>query len=312
VGGRAFKTALNEQLHDAWCQRAVTGYPEVAKTDQKRANYLKALAKENCADGGVFRIGDAVNLSIGQGDTVVTPLQVAQAYSALANGGTIYQPQVAKGIVGSDGKVVSLMKPKITGKLPVSKASLAFLRDAFSQVTSKPYGTGYNAFRGFPLGQIPVAAKTGTGQAAKAGDQSTSWFATFAPANKPKYAVVMMVSQGGTGAGTSARSVRKIYEAIYGIKGGTVDPSRSVLVGGAPSATLPTIRKDGTPVYPEMPKAAEPAKGTTASTPAAGVSPSGQATSGFALPVLLLGGLAGRRARRRRATASGQVRTRSP
>ena len=62
VGGRAFKTALNEQLHDAWCQRAVTGYPEVAKTDQKRATYLKALAKENCADGGVFRVGDAVNL----------------------------------------------------------------------------------------------------------------------------------------------------------------------------------------------------------------------------------------------------------
>ncbi len=304
VGGRAFKTALNEQLHDAWCQRAVTGYPEVAKTDQKRATYLKALAKENCADGGVFRIGDAVNLSIGQGDTVVTPLQVAQAYAALANGGTIYQPQVAKGIVGSDGKVVSLIKPKVTGKLPVSKAHLAFLRDAFSQVTSKPYGTGYNAFRGFPLDQIPVAAKTGTGQAARAGDQSTSWFATFAPANKPKYAVVMMVSQGGTGAGTSAPSVRKIYEAIYGIKGRTIDPSRSVLVGGAPSSTLPTIRKDGTPVYPEMPKAAAPS--TPAATPSTGATTStGTATSGFALPVLMLGGLLGRRARRRGSAVAG-------
>ena len=138
----------------------------------------------------------------------------------------------------------------------MTKSQIAFLREAFSQVTSKPYGTGYNAFRGFPLDQLPVAAKTGTGQAARAGDQSTSWFATFAPANKPKYAVVMMVSQGGTGAGTSAPSVRKIYEAIYGIKGRTIDPSRSVLVGGAPSSTLPTIRKDGTPVYPEMPKAA--------------------------------------------------------
>lgn len=311
VGGRAFKTALNEQLHDAWCQRAVTGYPEVAKTDQKRATYLKALAKENCADGGVYRIGDAVNLSIGQGDTVVTPLQVAQAYAAVANGGTIYQPQVAKGIVGSDGKVVSLIKPKVTGKLPVTKAQIAFLRDAFSQVTSKPYGTGYNAFRGFPLDQIPVAAKTGTGQAARAGDQSTSWFATFAPADKPKYAVVMMVSQGGTGAGTSAPSVRKIYEAIYGIKGRTIDPSRSVLVGGAPSSTLPTIRKDGTPVYPEMPKAAAPS--TPAATPSTGATTStGTATSGFALPVLVLGGLLGRRARRRGSASQVPTRTRSP
>jgi penicillin-binding protein 2 len=313
VGGRAFRTALNEQLHDAWCKRAVTGYPEVAKTDPARARLLKAYAKDNCTDGGVFRIGDAVNLSIGQGDTVVTPLQVAQAYAAVANGGTIYQPQVAKGIVGSDGKVVSVLKPTVTGKLPVSKANLKFLRDAFSEVTSRPYGTGYNAFRGFPLAQIPVAAKTGTGQAAKAGDQSTSWFATFAPANQPKYAVVMMVSQGGTGAGTSAPSVRKIYEAIYGIKGRSIDPSRSVLVGGAPSATLPTIRKDGTPVYPEMPKAASSSTPAPASTPASGGSTTGTATSGLALPVLALAGLLGRRARRRRDGAPpGLARTRAP
>jgi penicillin-binding protein 2 len=312
VGGRAFRTALNEQLHDAWCKRAVTGYPEVAKTDPARARLLKAYAKDNCADGGVFRIGDAVNLSIGQGDTVVTPLQVAQAYAAVANGGTIYQPQVAKGIVGSDGKVVSVLKPTVTGKLPVSKANLKFLRDAFSEVTSKPYGTGYGPFRGFPLDQIPVAAKTGTGQAAKAGDQSTSWFATFAPANQPKYAVVMMVSQGGTGAGTSAPSVRKIYEAIYGIKGKSIDPSRSVLVGGAPSAALPTIRKDGTPVYPEMPKAAAASSPAPAATPASGGSTTGTATSGLALPVLALAGLLGRRARRRGGAATGLARTRSP
>jgi penicillin-binding protein 2 len=311
VGGRAFKTALNEQLHDAWCKRAETGYPEVAKTDPTRARYLKALAVENCADGGVYRIGDAVNLSIGQGDTVATPLQVAQAYAAVANGGTIYQPQIAKGIVGSDGKVVSVMKPQVTGKLPVSKGNLAFLRQAFSDVTSKPYGTGYNAFRGFPLDEIPVAAKTGTGQAAKSGDQSTSWFATFAPANKPKYAVVMMVSQGGTGSGTSAPSVRKIYEAIYGIDGRKVDPSKSVLVGGAPSTTLPTIRKDGTPVYPEMPTAASPS--APAATPAPDTSGTpGEAASGFALPVLVLGGLLGRRARRRGGAAAAVTATGSP
>lgn len=313
VGGRAFKTALNAQLHDAWCRRATTGYPEVAKTDPNRAAFLKALAVENCADGGVFRGGDSVNLAIGQGDTVVTPLQVATAYSALANGGTIWQPQVAKGLVASDGKVVSVFKPKKTGTLPVSKANMAFLRMAFSEVTSKPYGTGYNPFKGFPLAQIPVAAKTGTGQAS-GGQQSTSWFATFAPATSPKYAVVMMVSQGGTGAGTSAPSVRKIYEALYGITGSTIDPSKSVLAGDAPATKLPTVRADGTPVYPGMPttiQGAKPAPATTA-TSGPNPAPSSSATGFLAVPLLLGGGLVGRRSRRRRRSRDPDLRRWSP
>ncbi len=317
VGGRSFKTALNAQLHDAWCVRAKTGYPEIATTDPRRANTLKAYAVENCATGGLFRGGDSVNLAIGQGDTVVTPLQVATAYAALANGGTIWQPQVAKGLIGTNGKVVKIFKPKKTGTLPVSQANLAFLRSAFSQVTSKPYGTGYNPFKGFPLAQIPVAAKTGTGQASN-GQQSTSWFSTFAPANNPKYAVVMMVSQGGTGAGTSAPSVRKIYEAIYGITGSTIDPAKSVLAGGAPATKLPTVRSDGTPVYPGMPSTASKAKpaatATASATAPATASPKPSSTSsGFlALPVLLGGGLVGRRARRRRRPAGAGFRLWSP
>ena len=312
VGGRAFKKALNDQLHDAWCSRAQTGYPEVAKTDPNRAAFLKALATEDCAAGGLYRGGDEVNLAIGQGDTVVTPLQVATAFSALANGGTIWQPQVAKGLIGSDGKVVSLFKPKKTGTLPVSKANLAFLRDAFSQVTSQPYGTGYNPFQGFPLAQIPVAAKTGTGQAS-GNQESTSWFSTFAPANNPKYAVVMMVSQGGTGAGTSAPSVRKIYEALYGITGSTIDPSKSVLVGDAPATKLPTVRSDGTPVYPGMPQTLQgsrPASGATGATGASGATGPAGTSSGalLGLPLLLGGGLLGRRARRHRRPRGPDVR----
>ncbi|MGE3812158.1 MAG: penicillin-binding protein 2 [Candidatus Nanopelagicales bacterium] len=323
VGGREFKKLLYEQLADAWCKRAKTGYPEVATTDPSRAAFLKALAKENCADGDVFRAGDAVNLAIGQGDMVVTPLQMAQVYAAVANGGTIWQPQIAKGLVASDGTVVKQFPRKKMGTLPVSKSNLAFLRSAFTDVTTQPYGTGYNPFNGFPLDQIPVAAKTGTGQAAKAGDQSTSWFATFAPSNKPKYAVVMMVSQGGTGAGTSAPSVRKIYEAIYGIKGSTVDPSKSVLQGGAPARNLPTVKSDGTPVYPELAaeqaqKKAETASPSPSSTQvaddAAKPDQSGQAAGLVVVsPLLLLGARRAARRRRRQppptASPPGQWRT---
>lgn len=302
VGGRAFKAAMNAQMHDAWCQRAQTGYPEVAKTDPQRAGYLKALAVEDCATGGLFRGGDSVNLAIGQGDTVVTPLQVAQAYSALANGGTIFQPQIAKGLIGPDGKVVKVFQPVKSGTLPVSQANLAFLRYAFSEVTKEPYGTGYYPFRGFPLDQIPIAAKTGTGQAS-GNLQSTSWFSTFAPATHPKYAVVMMVSQGGTGAGTSAPSVRKIYEALYGITGMTIDPSKSVLAGGVPATKLPLVRPDGTPVYPGMPKSVvAPVAPAPAATSGSTTSPNpSPTTSGFVgVPVLLGAGLLGRSARRRR------------
>jgi penicillin-binding protein 2 len=293
VGGREFKKALYEQLHDAWCKRAKTGYPEVATTDPAKARLLKAYAKENCVDGDQYRGGDAVNISIGQGDTVATPLQVAQAYAALANGGTIWTPQVAKGIVAGDGTVVSRVDPVKAGTLPVSKANMAYLRDAFERTTSDPSGTGHGPFIGFPLDQIPVATKTGTGQAGQ-NKQSTSWFASYAPANNPKYVVVMMVSQGGTGSGTSGPSVRKIYEAIYGVSGSKVDPSKSVLTGGKPSTRLPTIRKDGTPVYPELPETAASAAPVVPFEPSTPATPA----AGLLVPVGL--GLLGRSARRRR------------
>jgi penicillin-binding protein 2 len=80
---------------------------------------------------------------------------------------------------------------------------------------------------------------------------STSWFASYAPANKPRYAVIMMVTEGGTGSKTSGPSVRKIYESIFGVRYGTVIPSRSILVGGAPRDSLPVVRADGSPVVPK-------------------------------------------------------------
>ena len=123
----------------------------------------------------------------------------------------------------------------------------------------------------------------------------------------------MMVSQGGTGAGTSAPSVRKIYEALYGITGSTIDPAKSVLVGGAPATKLPTVRADGTPVYPGMPttvQIAKPAGASPAATATSGSGPTpGPTSTGFlAAPLLLGGGLLGRRARRRRRPRAPDVR----
>jgi penicillin-binding protein 2 len=192
------------------CARAGIGYPDVAKTDPPRAAYLKALAVENCATGFQFRAGDAANFAIGQGDVAVTPLQLASAYAAIANGGTLWTPQVAAAFATPDGTQVRTIEPKANGKVALSPGMLAFLHSALQGVVSD--GTAKAAFAGFPLASYPVAGKTGTAEVF--GQQTTSWFASYAPANRPRYAVVVVVSQGGTGAETSAPAVRQIYDAI--------------------------------------------------------------------------------------------------
>ena len=264
VGGRAFKQARWDELHTTWCANAKTGYRKLAKKDPAKAAYFRAIDAENCVDGYRWREGDALNAAIGQGDTVLTPLQLATAYGAIANGGTLWQPQIARAVVTSSGKVVRTIKPKSNGRAPASPSTLAFLRAALRGVVTD--GTGKGPFAGFPLDLVPVAAKTGSAEVSNT-KAPTSWFASFAPANKPRYAVVMMVSQGGTGAKTSAPSVRKIYEALFGISGSTVDPTKSVLVGGGPNTRLPTIKPDGTPARVTAPAATNGA-GSATSAPA--------------------------------------------
>ena len=210
IPDRAWKRQTWDDTKVDTCARARSGYPDVAGTDPARAAYLRALAVENCSTGFQFRAGDAANFSIGQGDVAVTPLQLASAYAAIANGGTLWAPQVAAAFATPDGTPVMTIARKANGHVGLSPKMLAFLRSALRGVVTD--GTAKAAFAGFPLASYPVAGKTGTAEVF--GKQTTSWFASYAPANKPRYAVVVVVSQGGTGAETSAPAVRQIYEAI--------------------------------------------------------------------------------------------------
>ena len=207
IADRSWKQAAWEATREETCIRVSTGYPEVAETDPARAAYLLALARENCADGWRLRAGDAVNTAIGQGDTLVTPLQVLVAYAAIANGGTLWEPQVGQTVVDPAGQVVREIVPAEAGRLPVTAATLAYLRAALHSVARS--GTGAGAFAGFPLDRIPIGAKTGSGEVF--GQQSTSWFVAFSD----RYAVAMTVSQGGTGGATSGPGVRAIFDALY-------------------------------------------------------------------------------------------------
>lgn len=202
--------------------------------------FLIQLAKENCIDGGVLRAGDVVNFSIGQGDTVITPLKLAQSYAAIANGGTIWQPLIAKAIVKTDGTVFKTFTPNVQGKVSADPATFKWLNDALRQVTL--VGTAAGAFAGFP---IDVSGKTGTAEVFGLNSNgtkkvSTSWFASFAPSKNPRYVVVVMVSQGGTGAAAAGIGARQIFNTIFGTVGNKQIPEKVLYPSGPPSK-LPKI-----------------------------------------------------------------------
>jgi penicillin-binding protein 2 len=215
-------------------------YKDRAKKSQLTP-FLIELARENCLDGDKIRAGDAVNFSIGQGDTVITPLKLTQMYAALGNGGKILRPTLAKAVVSTDGKVIKRIAPKQLGTLPATPATLKFLEGSLREVVTA--GTGTGAFAGFP---IAISGKTGTAQvfgrnANGSLKADTSWFASFGPTENPRYAVVMMVSQGGFGASVSGVGVRKIYETLFGVTGSRIDPAKAIFPDGKPPVKIPKI-----------------------------------------------------------------------
>ena len=235
LADREWRKSWYEQNKDFYCN-----YKERSTKSQQTA-FLIQLAYENCLDGDKIRAGDAVNFSIGQGDTVISPLKLAQMYAAIANGGTILKPTIAKAIVKTDGTVIKEFKPEKLGVIPATKETIKFLNGALREVVIS--GTGAGAFNSFP---IPISGKTGTAQvfgrnpngSAKA---DTSWFASYGPSNKPRFVVVMMVSQGGFGASVSGVGTRKIYETLLGVEGSKVNSAKILFPSGIPPVGLPKI-----------------------------------------------------------------------
>ena len=162
--------------------------------------------------------GDSINLSIGQGDLLSTPLQVAVAYSALANGGTLYRPQVALEIQDRDGNTLTTFDPQAVGTVAVPDPILTAISNALRGVVTSEQGTATGAFAGFPLSSHPVAGKTGTSEVS--GKQPHSWFAAFAPAPEPEFVVVAVVEEGGHGSQVAAPIVRRVLEGLLDLEPG--------------------------------------------------------------------------------------------
>jgi penicillin-binding protein 2 len=153
--------------------------------------------------------GDTVNMAIGQGDMLVTPLQMAAVYAGIANGGTVMRPHVLKDVLDADGAVARSYRPEAAARVPVAPAHLAVMQRALVRVTES--GTAAGAFRGFG---VTVAGKTGTAQVA--GKDDFAWFCAYAPAEAPRYAVAVVVEQGGHGGSVAAPAARNVLAKLLG------------------------------------------------------------------------------------------------
>jgi penicillin-binding protein 2 len=163
--------------------------------------------------GDYWATGDAVNLAIGQGFLQVTPLQLANAYAAIANGGELLQPYVVAEIVAADGSVERVGERMVRHRLPVSEATLAALQAALRGQTSDPNGAG--SYRVFGDMAWPIAGKTGTAQRNDtASAKPHSWFAAFGPyGGEAEIASAVMYEGVGEGVSFAAPATRRIYDA---------------------------------------------------------------------------------------------------
>jgi penicillin-binding protein 2 len=173
--------------------------------------------------------GDILTM-IGSGYVQVTPLQLARAYLAIANGGHLCTPHVAAQIIASDGSVVKKIGGDCGDTVPYTADQLSYIRGALRSVVTN--GTAQCAFQGFPFSQVAVAGKTGTAERGGTnGDgtpkQDTSWFASMVGPNpdKPDYVIVTTVEQGGFGGQTAAPITRQVIDALYPKIGDASSPS---------------------------------------------------------------------------------------
>ena len=157
--------------------------------------------------------GAAVQMGIGQGDMLVSPLQAANMVAAIANGGTLYRPQIIEKITSVDGAVLKQFEPEVLHKVPVSQETLQALKDGMELVVRDQRGTAYTRFTGL---RTPIFGKTGT--ATTSIEDPHSWFAGFTDANnpqKPDIAVAVILENAGDGSVYAAPVFRRVIEAYF-------------------------------------------------------------------------------------------------
>ncbi|HET9017465.1 MAG TPA: penicillin-binding protein 2 [Thermomicrobiaceae bacterium] len=188
-----------------------TGLPELPET----AGVVPDPAWTQANGYGYWSTGDAVNLSIGQGYFLASPLQVADAYAAVANGGTLWQPYLVKEVDALNGTKLYVHQPKQIGKLPGTPQMLQEIRSALHDVVTAPNGTaaGLSVTHPFAGETHSIGGKTGTAQSGHV--LPHAWFAAFSPVEGAKLVAVGMVEHGGEGGDVAAPITRQIIDTYY-------------------------------------------------------------------------------------------------
>ena len=201
-----------------------------------KGSYLQLLDREYCTDGWRFNPGDQLNEDIGQGTVLLSPLQLAVAYSALANGGTVFEPRLGKAILGPNGQLIKTLNAPVRDHLPISKTALDYIRNAMYDVPLS--GTAAGAFQGFPFNKVKVGGKTGTAEVGFNGQYTSAWFASFAGrrGDKPRFVTVIMTDKGGVGGTVSAPSVREVWDTVFGVEG-----HQAAFPNGRPPVAMPKV-----------------------------------------------------------------------
>jgi penicillin-binding protein 2 len=183
---------------------------------------LARLYAENpdAFDSDTWLPGYDIQGAIGQNTVYVTPIQLANAYATIANGGTLYQPNIVWRILESNGdpndpnSVVRVIEPVVKAQLPMPPEVRDPIVEGLVGVTNNRGGTAYGTFSGFDQSGFRIAAKTGTAEVQ--GKANTSVFAAFAPVDAPRYAVAAILEESGFGADAAAPVVRRMLELVSG------------------------------------------------------------------------------------------------
>ena len=216
-------------------------------TEQGEKELYKAL--HGTTEGAFWSVGDWVNLAIGQGDLLVSPIQMARAYSALYNGGTLVTPHVGKEVTDQGGNVVETFSPKPAGRVDTDQYQIDLVIQGLRGVTKKD-GTAGSVFVDSAL---PVAGKSGTGEL-PAGKDYVNWFVGWVEGQEEQpLVVVTMIDGGGTfqegSEMTAGPAVRHILEAYYGVEQSPKDPHATDTHRGAPADRASTeSESDAAPV----------------------------------------------------------------
>src|SRR3954452_13402520 len=200
--------ALDRRPGQALPFEARCGIPDPDRPKKLQVENPKAFPN------GQWFAGDNVNLAIGQGEMVITPLQLVNAYATFANGGTVWVPRVGEAVQDQTGNKLRDIPPQSVRKLDIPPEVRDPIMQGLTGVVSDGRVTAAGAFAGFPFATFPIAGKTGTAQAGN--KQDTSLFVAYGPTPDPQYAVGVVMEEAGFGASAAAPVARRILESLAG------------------------------------------------------------------------------------------------